>query len=196
MVLNPATLISTTTDLQITNTALTPNQTQGNTVTYSVVVTNSGSVAVANALVTDTISTSLFNVTSGPRSEPWGTVFQNVGSGNTISQFVSMPANGYLHDHRNGEGQLTGSSIPAFASITDPAGVTDSNYSNNFATAIVTVTTLPVPISRSSIPTAPTPTGRVHYLHDHRDQRRPCPATNAGHFRHLHRPPNRRWLPS
>jgi uncharacterized repeat protein (TIGR01451 family) len=125
--------LNTIVDLAITKTDGNITYTPGTTVTYTVEVSNSGPSDATSATVID-------NAPSGTTITSWTAVFAGgaTGSGSgsgTINQTVNVPAGGNITYTvlvavpSNYQGNLTNT-----ATITAPAGATDSSPGNNSAT--------------------------------------------------------------
>jgi len=128
-----------TADLTITKndnlTAVTPGQ----TVQYTITVSNAGQTAVNGATVADVFPPTLTNVTFTAANNG-GAGGGTPGSGN-INQTVNLPAGGSVVYTVNATVSPTAiGAIANTATVTTPAGVTDTNPTNNTATDIDTVT--------------------------------------------------------
>jgi uncharacterized repeat protein (TIGR01451 family) len=120
-------------DLSITKSSGGTSVTAGDTVTYTIVVTNNGPTAVTGATVTDTLASSLTGV-SFTATQNGGASGATSGTGN-LNQVVNLPVGasvtytvtGTLSDTATG-------SLSNTAIVTAPAGIVDVNVTNNVAT--------------------------------------------------------------
>ena len=128
------------TDLQITNTDGQTTAAPGSPVTYTLVITNTGPSSVTGVTITDVLPATLTNVSytataTGGASGFWANV-----TGINLANTVDMPAGStitYLV-HANVSATATGS-VSNTATVAVPAGVTDTNASNNSATDTDTI---------------------------------------------------------
>ena len=127
-------------DLAITKTDGQTTAVPGQALTYTIVVSNTGPSAVTGATVADTFPATLTNVTYTSTTLGGATGNTAAGSGN-ISNTVNMPVGSSITYTVTGtvSAAATGS-IANTATVTPPAGVTDSNNVNNSATDTDTLT--------------------------------------------------------
>ena len=135
---NSATDVDTlnpTGDLSITKTDGTDTVQTGGPVTYTIVVTNTGSSDVVGATVSDTFSSALVGTTwTCTASE--GASCSAEGSG-AIADVVNIPVGGSLTYLASGVvAANAGDTLTNTASVTPPTGFTDSDGSDNTATDI------------------------------------------------------------
>ena len=123
-------------DLAVTKTS-TPNPyVAGSSLTYTIVVTNHGPQAVANATVSDTIPAALGNVTwTCTITTGTGNCDDPSGTGNTITTTVDL-ANGAVATYTvTGDvNAATTGTITNTVTVTTPVGVLDPSPGNNVAT--------------------------------------------------------------
>ena len=126
-------LIVFQTDLEITKSDAVDVVTNGQSVTYSVVVTNRGPGGVLGATITDNFPSSLTNVT-WTSAVIGGAVCTNTsGSGNiNVTADIPIEAAVTFTVHAN-IGTEASCLVTNFATVTSPADVVDSNSSNNEA---------------------------------------------------------------
>ncbi|MFC1975669.1 LamG-like jellyroll fold domain-containing protein [Chloroflexota bacterium] len=136
-----ASVTAATFDLAITKTHEPAGGTivPGTSVTYSLVVTNAGSLAVNGGRLTDTFFGDLTNI-SWSCSGSAGTGCTSNGTGN-IADVITVPVNGILTYTvvATVSSGATGSLVNV-ASVAIPPGYVDSVVSNNVATDTVTLT--------------------------------------------------------
>ena len=110
--------------------------TPGGTLTYTIIVTNSGPSAVSGATVTDNFPTNLTGVTYTATATGGATGFLASGSGN-ISNTVNMPVDSTITYtvHATVNSQATGT-LTNVATVADPPGTTDPTPVNNTATDV------------------------------------------------------------
>ncbi|MGA8514849.1 MAG: DUF11 domain-containing protein [Burkholderiaceae bacterium] len=139
---NPSLITATLTvnasaDLAITKTVSTSSVNAGGTFTYTIVIGNKGPSDVVNATWTDTLPTGLGTITNiVPSAGITGSAAGNVISGTTTllnGQLATLTFQ--VSAANNASGVLTNS-----ASVSVPAGTTDTVAANNFSTVTVTVT--------------------------------------------------------
>ncbi len=149
---NTATLtVDQAADLSITKTDGKLSVGRGENVTYAVVVNNAGPSDVTGASVFDTFPSSLTNVTWSC-TPGTGAACTASGSGN-ISDTVNIPAGSNVtYTVSATVSNAATTNIVNTASIVAPAGVTDSNSSNNSATDTDHLNRLT--IAKSASPTA------------------------------------------
>jgi uncharacterized repeat protein (TIGR01451 family) len=121
-------------DLQITKTDNKTTAVPGTTDTYTIVVTNAGPSNVTGATVMDTFPAIFTGVTWTATATGGATGFTVSGSGN-INDTVTMPVGSTITYLVTGtiSAAATGS-LSNTATVTAPAGVTDTNTTNNSAT--------------------------------------------------------------
>ena len=120
-----------TVDLQITKSNATTTVVAGEAITYEVLVENLGPIDVTGAVVTDTFPTTIENVTY--TSTTTGTVSGNTASGSgDINDTVDMTAGSTITYTVTGTvaDDATGT-ITNTANVAAPAGVTESDLTNN-----------------------------------------------------------------
>jgi uncharacterized repeat protein (TIGR01451 family) len=119
---------------------------QGQAITYTVIVTNSGPATVINASVVNVIPTSVLTVTWTCTATTGGCATGS-GSGNIINTDVTLLTNGratFIVQGTVAASTTSGTSLTATASVTAPSGVTDPDSSNNLASDTTTVIIIPV----------------------------------------------------
>jgi uncharacterized repeat protein (TIGR01451 family) len=152
IVVGPA---AVSTDLAITKTNGTTNSTAGGSTVYTIVATNSGAAPVTGATVTDTLPASITSATWTCVGTSGGSCPGN-GTGN-INANVDLPVGASVTFTltANISASATGNLVNT-ASITTPAGVTDSSPGNNSATDTDTLTpAAPTPVTVSGRVTGP-----------------------------------------
>lgn len=133
-------------DLAIAKTTSTSTYVPGNTLTYTIVVTNNGPSDVTNATVTDNLPAGLTNVSwsCGITAAGTGAVVNACGAANgtgNINTTVTLrrgAAATFTVTTTTGSG-ATGN-ITNTATVTAPPGVTETNLNNNSATVTNTPT--------------------------------------------------------
>ena len=131
-----------TADLQIVKTDAVSTASAGGTVTYTIVVTNSGPNDVIGATVTDDFGASLSGVTFTAVGADGASGFAD-GSGD-LNQVVNLPVGSSITYTVTGtldaaaSGALTNS-----ATVTTPAGVLDVNALNNISVDVDTIAATP-----------------------------------------------------
>ncbi|MEP6787142.1 MAG: DUF4394 domain-containing protein [Acidobacteriota bacterium] len=130
-------------DLSITKTDNSPTYTPGGTTTYSITASNSGADPVVGATVADTFPAAITAVT-WTCSGSGGGVCPPAGAGN-INASVDLPVGGSVTFTAIStiSGAASGS-LSNTATITAPAGVTDTAQNNNSATDTDTVNIPPI----------------------------------------------------
>jgi large repetitive protein len=123
-----------TADLSITKTDGVTTVNAGGALTYTIVVSNAGPLAVSGATVTDTFPASL-TVNSWTCSAPVGSSCTTGGSGNSRTGTVSLPNGGSVTFTATATVSATAAgSVTNTATVAVPAGFTDPNTGNNSAT--------------------------------------------------------------
>ncbi len=126
--------LTPTADLQITKTDGSATAIPGNTVTYTIVVTNAGPSDVTGAAVTDTFPATLSGVTFTAVQTGGATGFSSVGAGN-INNTVNMPAGSTItYTAMATVSAAATGTLSNTATVTPPAGVSDPAPGNNSAT--------------------------------------------------------------
>jgi uncharacterized repeat protein (TIGR01451 family) len=129
-------------DLSISKTDGVTTVAPGGTVTYTIVVANTGASAVTGATVSDVFSPQFSSVTFVAAGTTGTSGFTNSpGTGvNNINQTVTIPVGGAITYTVTGTVAATAAgAITNTASVATPAGVVDVNASNNVATDADTV---------------------------------------------------------
>jgi uncharacterized repeat protein (TIGR01451 family) len=133
-------------DLVILKTSAASTYTAGDTVTWTITVTNDGPNTATAALVNDDINNSLTGVTWTATTNGTATVVNSSGTGDIVNQSVTIPA---------GSGNSVVYNVKAFvpsnftgnlvntATVTPPTGTTDPDLTNNSSTE----TDTPAPVS-------------------------------------------------
>jgi uncharacterized repeat protein (TIGR01451 family) len=123
-------------DLKVTKSDNATTVVPGASVTYTIVVTNSGPSDVTGASVTDAFSAALTGVTYTATATSGATGFTASGSG-AINDTVNLPSGSTITYtvHGTVSASATGS-VTNTATVTAPAGVTDPNATNNVAADI------------------------------------------------------------
>jgi uncharacterized repeat protein (TIGR01451 family) len=131
-------------DLQITKTDNQTTVTPGQTVTYTITVTNAGPNAVTGAAFTDNVPTSLSGVTYTSTGSGGATATPGSGTGNDISASLDLPVGGTVVYTVSGtlDPNATAGTLTNIATVLPPAGITDPNTGNN--TAVDTNSIVPV----------------------------------------------------
>jgi uncharacterized repeat protein (TIGR01451 family) len=125
-------------DLAITKTDGSLTVHPGDTLTYTIQVTNNGPQAVSAATVTDTFSSALQNITWTCAGVNGGTCTAS-GSGN-INDSVNLPVSASVTYTVSATFDLvTVGTLTNTATVTAPAGTTDPNPGNNTATDTDTI---------------------------------------------------------
>jgi len=135
---NPST--SPTADLKVTVTDGKTTIPAGSQSTYTITVTNAGSVAVTGASVTDTFPSTFTGVTFTATQSGGATGFAASGTGN-INNTVNMPSGSkitYTVKGRLSSGAL--GNLSNTAQVTASNGILDPNTANNGATDSDTIT--------------------------------------------------------
>jgi uncharacterized repeat protein (TIGR01451 family) len=129
-----------TTDLTITKTDGTTSVVPGNSVTYTILVTNAGLTDVTGATITDMFPAALTGVTY--MSDVTGGATGNTASGNdNINDTVTMPAGSTITYMVTGNVSATATvTLSNTATVTAPPGTTDINPANNTSTDTDTLT--------------------------------------------------------
>ena len=137
---NATTQTGTQTDLQITNTDGQTTATSGAPITYTIVVTNAGPIAVTGATVTDTLPAKLTGATYTATATGGATGFTAAGTG-SVNNTVTMPAGSTITYVVSAtvSPAATGT-LANTASVAAPAGITDTNLANNSVTDTDTLT--------------------------------------------------------
>jgi uncharacterized repeat protein (TIGR01451 family) len=122
-------------DLSITKTDGKTSAVPGTSDTYTIVVSNSGPSTATGATVADTIPATLTGVTWTATQSGGATGFTAIGSGNSISDTVTMPSGSSITYTVTGTISPTATgSLVNMATVTAPASFTDTNPNNNSAT--------------------------------------------------------------
>ncbi|HEY2413809.1 MAG TPA: right-handed parallel beta-helix repeat-containing protein [Pirellulaceae bacterium] len=130
---------TSTADLNITKTDGVTTVAPGGTLTYTIVVSNSGPSAVTGANVADLFPPTLTGVTFTTSQSGGATGFAN-GTGN-INQTVNLPSGSSItYTVAATVSPTAAGAISNTATVTAPAGVTDTNATNNVATDVDTIT--------------------------------------------------------
>jgi uncharacterized repeat protein (TIGR01451 family) len=139
-------------DLTITNTDGQATYVPGTSVTYTIVVSNSGPSPVVGATVTDVFPAAIVSDVSTASATGGATGFTASGSGN-INDTVTMPVNSTITYTVTASisPSATGNLVNT-ASVTPPANVTDPNPNNNMATDTDTLAAADLSISNSAPP--------------------------------------------
>ena len=132
--------ISPQVDLTISKTDNRTTVTPGETTTYTIVVSNQGPSVANGVAVNDTFPSELSNVT-------YSSVASGGASGNTasgggaINDTVNLPVGSSITYTVTGtvDSALPGATVTNTATVTAPAGVTETNINNNSATDIDTI---------------------------------------------------------
>jgi uncharacterized repeat protein (TIGR01451 family) len=136
------------TDLAITKNDGVSSLSPGSTTTYTIVVSNNGPTAVTGATVTDAPD----SLTLGPWtcSGSGGAVCPASGSGN-LSVVVTLPVGGSITFQiaATVKSEATGS-MTNTATVTLPAGTSDSNPANNVATDTNSILTQRIGVAKSA----------------------------------------------
>ncbi len=112
----------------------------GNTLVYTIVVTNSGPSAVTGASVADTMPTALTGVTYTATATGGASGFTANGSGNINDTAVSMPVGSTItYTVQATVNPATTGALTNTATVADPAGTTDPSPANNTAVDIDSV---------------------------------------------------------
>jgi uncharacterized repeat protein (TIGR01451 family) len=130
-------------DLQITNSDGQTSAAPGSAITYTIVVTNTGPSRVTGATVADSLPAALTNVTYTATQTGGATGYTANGSGN-LADTVNLPAGSTItyQVHSTLSAGATGT-LANTASVTAPAGVTDTNAANNSVTDSDTIAANP-----------------------------------------------------
>ncbi|HVX12146.1 MAG TPA: DUF4214 domain-containing protein [Pirellulales bacterium] len=144
--------LTPTVDLTISKTDNSPNHpdvTQGTTFQYTITVGNTGPSDVSGALVTDAFPANFLGATYTATATGGASGFSSVGSGN-ISDTVNLPAGSTITYIVSGTADPAASGpLDNTATITAPAGVTNTNP-NNTASDNLTET-VPVDLSITKV---------------------------------------------
>ena len=125
---------TSTTDLQITKTDNVTSTMAGGNVTYTIVVTNAGATAVTGATVVDTLPLLLNNVSVSAVGTTGTSGFNTTPINTSINQALTLPAGGSVTYTVTGIlAANAAGSLSNAATVTAPAGVTDTNAANNIA---------------------------------------------------------------
>ena len=131
-----------TADLSLAKTSkdakgnLTPDVDPGETITYTIVVNNSGPSNVTGAAVSDTIPSSLTGVSWTCAASAGASCASGTNTGN-ISDTVNIPNGGSLTYTITATVWSTDTTdVINTATVTPPSGVTDTNPGNNSATVV------------------------------------------------------------
>lgn len=159
----PATA-QTTFDLRITKTDGLTATSPGQTVTYTIVVTNAGPSTATNATVADTFPAALSGVTFTSVTGG-GMVTGNTAMGNgNISDTVTMPSGSTITYTATGTVvQSPVDMLTNTATVTAAAGETDTNLTNNSATDNTSLPVADLSITKDNGATAFVPGGQVQY---------------------------------
>ncbi len=127
-------------DLSITKNDLTDPVSAGNTVTYSIVVTNNGPDTQTGATVTDTFAAPLTNVTFTSVATGGATGNDVTGTGN-INDTVTLPSGATITYTVTGTIPSNAAAGPLSntATVTAPANTFETNTANNSATITTTI---------------------------------------------------------
>ncbi len=161
--------LTPTVDLSITKTDGVTTANPGGTLTYTIVVSNSGPSTATGATVTDTFSTTSFTSTSFTATQTGGaTGFSNSsGTGvQNINQTVTLPPGSSITYTVTANVSSTATStVSNTATVTPATGTTDSNPGNNSATDTDTVTVpqVDLSISKNDGVTTVSPGGTLTY---------------------------------
>ncbi|MBK6798620.1 MAG: DUF11 domain-containing protein [Acidobacteria bacterium] len=121
-------------DLAILKTDNTGVYTPGGQTTYTIVVTNSGPSAVANAVVADTLPAAITSATWTCSATVGSACGAALGSGSIASTVSLLPGGQAVYTvHALISPNATGNLVN-IATVTPPNGVTDSNLTNNSST--------------------------------------------------------------
>ncbi len=129
------------TDLSITKTDNTSSVVPGTATTYTIVVTNSGPSAANGVQVADTLPAGIVSDTWTATATGGATGFPASGSGAINNSAVDMPVSSTVTYTviANISPSATGT-LSNTATVTPPAGITDTNNANNSATDTDTLT--------------------------------------------------------
>ena len=134
-----AKIASQTADLAITKTDNQETAVAGSQITYTIVVSNNGSVPVTGATVTDNLPAAITNATWSCMPSAGSSCGASSGSG-SINTTVSLPGNGTATFSLTGTVSPTATgSLANTATVTAPFGFTDTNPGNNSATDTDTI---------------------------------------------------------
>ena len=126
-------------DLSITKTDNASNGTPGSQITYTIVVSNSGPVAVTGATVTDNLPNTLTNATWTCTAAAGSSCGTPNGNG-SINATVNLAVNGTATFTVTATIASTATgTLTNIASVATPSGITDPNSANNSATDSTTL---------------------------------------------------------
>ena len=156
-------------DLAITKTDGTTTYTPGGSTTYTIVVSNNGPSAVTGAPVNDPLPASITSATWTAVASAGASVTTSSGTGSIVNDLVSLVPGSTVtftlvaQISPSATGNLTNTATVG-TTATMPAGVTDSNPSNNTATDTDTPTpAFDLAISKTDGTTTYTPGGSATY---------------------------------
>ena len=127
-------------DLAITKTDGLTSAQPGDTVTYTIEVTNAGPSAAVDAAVTDTVPAGLAAVTWTCTPGVGGACDAGAGSGSSIATTADLAPGGSVTYSVTATVTATAGQITNVAQVAAPAGVTDPVSGDNTATDVTTVT--------------------------------------------------------
>lgn len=127
-------------DLQITNTDGATTATPGSSLTYAIVVTNSGPTPVNGAIVHDDFPSGFAISAVAATGAGGASGFSNSTTNNQLNQMVILPVGASITYAVTGSvsASATGT-LSNTATVTAPATISDSNPSNNTATDADTI---------------------------------------------------------
>ena len=158
------TIVDGPVDVGITKSDGAASVTAGTPVTYTIVVTNPGPLAVGGAQVADAFSSQLTAVTwTCTASSPFG-VCSAAGSGN-LFDVVTIPASSSLTYTVNATvGPSATGTLTNTATVTTPAAFPDTNPANNTATDTNAITTqADLLLAKSTTTTSVMPGADINY---------------------------------
>ncbi len=127
-------------DLGVTIVGMPASAIVGSTVTYTLTVTNAGPSLVTGAALEDTFSSAFASVSYTSKASGGATGNTAAGTGD-LAQTLTLPSGAsVVYTVTANLSPLVTGPVTNSATVTAPAGVTDSNPANDLATANVTVT--------------------------------------------------------
>jgi uncharacterized repeat protein (TIGR01451 family) len=152
-----------TADLAVTKTDGVAGETAGTTVTYTIIVSNLGPVAVTGATVVDTFPPALSGVTWTCTAMPGSACSMN-GSGN-LNELVNLAVSGSVTFSVTGTiSPSAGGTLSNTVTVSNPVGTSDPDSSNNTATDTDTLTAeADLSVTKTSPASSATPGTTVTY---------------------------------